>query len=91
MIEKKINKKWVKFDGLKHVKKGDMFRIVNDECRKGPIMQATFDAVQVLHPSKPNKKVWSVKAPIMVPDNLEEENFKSFNLYGEHCNVTYKQ
>ena len=56
-----------------------MFRIVNDECRKGPIMQATFDAVQVLHPSKPNKKVWTVKAPIMVPENLEEENSKGFN------------
>ena len=66
MIEKKINKKWVRFDGLKHVKKGDIFRIINDECSKGPIMQAKVDAVQMPHPSKPNIKVWSVKAPIMV-------------------------
>ena len=65
MIEKKINKKWVRFDGLKYVKKGDIFRIVNDECRNGPIMKAAFDAVQVPHPSKPNKMVWSVKSPVV--------------------------
>ena len=62
MIQKYINKKWINFDGLKHIKKGDIFRCI-DNGNIGPILKSTNDAKYEPSPIYPHRMVWRVKAP----------------------------
>lgn len=60
MVEKLVGKSFIPVEGLKAIKRGDIFRTV-DNGMEGPVLVAAADAKEVPHPRIEGRTVWHVK------------------------------